>query len=118
MNDYKSIRELCRELRKNQTPSESLLWSNLRNRKLDGLKFVRQYPVIYGDVRKTEFFIVDFYCAEKKLIIELDGKIHETQKEYDRERDKILTEMGYSVIRFKNEELKNVPAVLAKIKAY
>ncbi len=113
-NQAKSIKELCRDLRKRSTPSERIVWELLRNRKFMGLKFLRQYPIIYGnyDTRKL-FFIADFYCAEKKLVIELDGIIHDFQKEYDKNRDKIITEMGLTIVRFKNEEVKNTKGFLA-----
>src|SRR3989338_972149 len=118
MKEKKTITQLARDLRKNQTPAESLLWKNLRNRKLQELKFNRQFPVVYGrNFDGTSlFFIADFYCHEKKLIIELDGKIHDFQKEYDKEREHILNQLGLKVIRFKNEELENIIAVLDKIR--
>jgi leucyl-tRNA synthetase len=117
MEEKKTITQLARDLRKNQTDSEKLLWQNLRNRKLNGFKFNRQFPIVYGrNFDGTSlFFIADFYCHEKKLIIELDGKIHEFQKEYDKERDSILNQLGLNVIRIKNEELENISQVLEKI---
>ena len=113
----KSIRDLSRELRKKNTPAEAVVWQLLRNRKFMGLKFVRQFPFVYGniDTRKL-FFIADFYCAEKKLIIELDGSIHNFQKDYDVNRDKMLEEKGLRVIRFANEEVNDVEAFLEKLK--
>jgi leucyl-tRNA synthetase len=111
------ITQLVRGLRRNATPEENLLWQNLRNRKMRGYKFLRQHPVFYEQmVNRNSFFVADFYCAEKKLIIELDGHIHDFQKEYDRDRESILKELGLKVIRFKNEELKNLTVVLAKIR--
>ncbi len=114
----KTIKELARALRKNLTPEEDLLWQNLRNRKLDGLKFLRQHPFIYGSDHRGKplFFIADFYCAEKKLIIELDGKIHDFQKDYDKSRDSILQELGLKVLRFKNEELKDIDKIKKQIR--
>ena len=64
---------------------------------------------------------MDFYCPEKKLIVELDGEVHDTQeaKEYDQVRDKFFTELNYKVLRFKNDEVvKDVKRVIAKIKSY
>lgn len=118
MMKKKTITQLARDLRKKQTPEELLLWQNLRNRKLQGIKFNRQFPIVYGrDFDGTShFFIADFYCHEKKLIIELDGKIHDFQKDYDKERDFILNQLGLTVIRIKNEEFNNITAVLDKIK--
>jgi very-short-patch-repair endonuclease len=119
MQSYKTITQLARELRRNQTAEEDLLWRNLRNRKLNGVKFLRQHPIIYGNGHRNKplFFIPDFYCAEKKLIVELDGKIHEFQKEYDNNRDNILQELGLKILRIKNEEMQDVSKVLNKIKS-
>lgn len=100
----------ARENRKNQTNAESLLWSNLRGRKLKGFKFRRQHPL--------KNFIADFYCYEMKLAIELDGGYHNKsdQKEYDQERIYELGEVGIKVLRFKNEEIENdILSVLEKI---
>jgi len=109
----------CQEATKKMTPEEKILWSNLRNRKLKGLKFLRQHPIVYDTIRnKPKFFIPDFYCAEKKLIIEVDGKIHEFQKDYDERREEILRNMGLRVIRFKNEEFKDISVVLRKIREF
>jgi len=113
MDEYKTIKKLTRELRKNQTKAEGMLWQRLRNRKLDGYKFLRQHPIVHGGfINKLYFFIADFYCAEKELVIELDGKIHENQKKYDEQRDLILKEKNLTTLRFKNEELKNIEMVL------
>ncbi len=113
----KQIIDLARELRKNQTPEEKLLWQFLRNRKLKGVKFLRQHPITYQNLNNDfQFFISDFYSAEKKLILEVDGKIHDFQKEYDQSREEILKGLGLKVIRFKNDELKNITLVLNKIK--
>jgi very-short-patch-repair endonuclease len=113
-----SIIDLVRNLRKYQTPSENILWQLLRNRKLDGKKFDRQYPIKFKYQERIRFFIADFYCDEEKLVIELDGKIHERQKEYDEYRTFIINQLGIKVFRIKNEELKDIPAVTAKIKAF
>ena len=80
MDEYKTIKQLAKELRKNQTEAEEMLWQKLRNRKLYGYKFLRQHPIIHsGFINKLYFFIADFYCAEKELVIELYGKIYENQ---------------------------------------
>jgi leucyl-tRNA synthetase len=82
----------ARQLRKNMTPEEKVLWQKLRNRNFHGLKFLRQHPLIYEEINgKPLFFVPDFYCSEKKIVIEIDGKIHEFQKEYDERRAEILT---------------------------
>lgn len=112
---YKNITQIARELRKNQTPSEKILWNELRNRKLEGFKFLRQHPIIYEYYKKPYFFIADFYCAERVLVVELDGKIHDYQKEKDYQRDLIIKEMGLEVLRIKNEELRDLKRVKEKI---
>ena len=101
----------ARELRKNQTPAEELLWQLLRNRKLNNWKFRRQHPIQDG-------FILDFFCAETKLAIEIDGGYHEaaTQREYDEVRTKELEKYGVRIIRFRNEEVLEDPkSVLERI---
>ena len=96
----------ARELRKNMTDAERLLWSKLRRKQL-GVKFRRQVPI--GN------YIVDFLCPAKKLIIELDGSQH-IDSEYDRKRDKFLESKGYTILRFwDNEVLKETEAVLQRI---
>ena len=114
----KTIQQLCRELRQNQTAAEQQLWGILRARKFIGLKFRRQHPFIDNNRQgQSRFFIADFYCPEKRLVIELDGKIHDWQKDYDENRDLILTQLGLKVLRLKNEELDDLGAVLEKLKA-
>lgn len=105
--------EYARDLRKNETSAEDLLWRNLRNRKLNGLKFRRQHPL--------DKFIADFYCHEKKLVVEVDGAVHDSKeaKEYDSSRTYELNETGIMVLRFKNDEvLGNMSEVLKKIKEF
>lgn len=112
-----SITEIARKLRKNQTKSEKILWSYLRNRKLSGKKFLRQFPLIFNFDNINRFFIADFYCSECKLVIEVDGKIHDSQKEYDNLRTQIISQRGIKVIRFTNEEVENnISFVLSEIK--
>jgi len=107
----------CRELRKNQTNAEKIFWEHVRNRKFMGLKINRQFPIFYDLLGKETFYIADFYCHEKKLVIELDGKIHERQKEQDKIRTEILQELGLKVIRFKNDEIEqNINQVLQTLK--
>lgn len=99
----------AREMRQPQTPAEATLWRNLRNRKLR-YKFRRQHPIYR--------FIIDFYCAEAKLLIEIDGDSHleKDQIEYDKVRTEYLEELGYKVIRFTNDDVRyNINAVIAKI---
>ena len=116
MTHRQTITKLARELRKRQTTAEKILWGELRNRQLCGVKFFRQHPLIYKNDRgRIHFFIADFYSAEQRLVIEMDGKIHEYQKNYDQERDLIIKKMGLTVIRFKNEEVRNLDLLKTKI---
>ena len=109
-------KNVARELRKNQTESEGIFWEVVRNRKLFGKKFLRQHPVQLKFMGKKRFFVGDFYCAEKKIIIEIDGKIHENQVEYDNLRDHLIKEMGIRVIRIKNEDLIDIPSLIEKLR--
>src|SRR6185437_6801819 len=80
-----SIIEICRELRRLQTPAEKILWDHLRNRKLAGHKFLRQHPVcVESRFGRSLYYIPDFYCHTAKLVIEADGPIHQFKKEYDK----------------------------------
>jgi very-short-patch-repair endonuclease len=112
-----NITRLCRQLRSNETTYEKLLWQELKNRGFYGVKFRRQHPFTYlSGVGKTSFFIADFYCAEKRIIIELDGNHHDFQKDYDTRRDAILLSLGLTTIRLKNQEIdNNIDGVLNKI---
>ncbi|RYG43548.1 MAG: endonuclease domain-containing protein [Chitinophagaceae bacterium] len=107
------IFENAKELRRASTAAEDLLWQELRNRKLAGLKFCRQHPL--------NNYIADFYCSEKQLVIEVDGNIHNNPeiKEYDERRTKDLADMGIQVLRFTNDEVEtNMPNVLQRIKDF
>jgi very-short-patch-repair endonuclease len=87
----------AREMRKNPTKAEVLLWEKLRRRRLGGYKFRRQQVI--------GIFIVDFYCPSAKVIVEVDGEIHLQQKETDRVRDYHLGSLGYEVLRFRNQDV-------------
>lgn len=104
------IKEYARKLlRKSATPQEIILWSHLRKKQL-GYKFRRQHSI--GK------YIVDFYCTEKKLIIELDGWQHREENNggYDIERTNFLESLGCKVLRFWNNEInKNIGGVVLKI---
>lgn len=114
--NYRNITLLSRDLRKNLTSSERKLWEILRSKKLFGYKFLRQHPVFYRiDKDFVEFFIADFYCARLRLIIEIDGPVHENHKEYDAVRDLKLASKGIMVLRIKNEELVNITDVISRI---
>jgi len=102
------IEAKARRLRQNMTTSEKKLWHALSGKNLAGFKFRAQHPV--GS------FILDFYCPACNLVVELDGEIHEKQVDYDEARTQQLSDYGYSVIRFQNDEVLNgLPSVLEKI---
>lgn len=107
---YPPLLTAARELRQPQTSAEQKLWSRLRNHQLDGLKIRRQHPI--------DRFIIDFYCAEAKRCIEIDGDSHAEQVKYDQARTAYLNELGYTVIHFTNREVFNqCEAVLQQIAA-
>jgi very-short-patch-repair endonuclease len=92
------------------TPAEKALWQALRRKQLDGLRFRRQ--VALGP------YILDFICSEKRLIIEVDGDIHDDQIDYDAARTEHLEQYGYLVLRFRNDEvLHRLETVLERIRA-
>lgn len=104
----KEVEQAARCLRQQLTPAEEILWKTLRNRQLGDLKFRRQHPI--------GRFIVDFYCPSHKLIIEVDGEIHNQQQDYDQTRTQKLQNFGYLVLRFTNDEVINdLSTVLQKI---
>ncbi len=105
----RKMTEIAREFRKEPTKSESILWQALRGKKLDGLKFRRQQPVGY--------FVVDFYNSVYRLVVEVDGPIHDNQVEADRARQDVLELLGLNVLRLKSELVeKNLPATLNEIR--
>ncbi len=108
-NAMKDIKKrFARGLRAEQTKAERLAWKQLRNRCTLGLKFRRQHVI--------EGFVVDFYCLEKRIAIEIDGSIHDKHQEYDDLRQTIIESKNIKVIRLKNEEiLKNSEVVKQKI---
>ena len=110
---------LCRELRKNPTKAEDILWQRLRNRKFHNKKFYRQHPLFHDLTGKETFYIADFFCYEDKLVIEVDGAHHKHQKMKDDLRTKVINLFGIKVIRFNNEEVqKCTERVLEEIKKH
>ncbi|PWS31214.1 endonuclease domain-containing protein [Pedobacter paludis] len=105
--------EFSKVLRKTQTDTEELVWQSLRNRNILGFKFRRQHPL--------HKYIADFYCHEAKLIIEIDGGIHNQVDniEYDKNRSYELEELGIKVLRFTNDEVnESLEMVLNVIRGY
>lgn len=98
----------ARALRGRETPVEDILWEFLRARRLGGLKFRRQHPV--GK------FVLDFYCHEARLSVELDGKYHQEQQRYDQERSAQIRALGARELRFSNEMVyEAIEGVLLRI---
>lgn len=97
IHNRKYLESYRKKLRKSLTPAEATLWKNLQNRKLKGRKFRRQHSI--------ENYIIDFYCPEERLAIELDGEIHfnELAQEKDKIRTERLNELRIRVIRFENK---------------
>ena len=101
------IRAYAREMRNRMTDAEALLWMTLRNRRIAGAKFRRQHPV--------GRYILDFYCDEKRLGIELDGGQHSEVVEYDQQRDSWLRVQGIQVLRFWNNQMLTETEVVLEV---
>ena len=111
--EKKELRNKARILRNKMTKAEIILWSRIRSRQLYGYKFRRQQAILD--------YIVDFYCHDLKLIIEVDGDIHSLPEivESDKHRDKILKNNSYHIIHFSNHEIEtNLNHSLSKIKSF
>jgi len=105
---WEKLKPVAREMRHAPTEAERVLWQHLRNRRLRGYKFRRQHPV--------ERFIVDFYCSEAGLVLEVDGPIHQYTPEEDAIRQEFLEAHGLRVLRFRNGEvLGSIGSVLDAI---
>ena len=113
LNNSPELKEYRQGLRNNLTPAEVTLWKYLKNKQLEGRKFRRQFSV--GN------YIVDFYCFEEKLAVELDGKEHYTDIGFqsDLDRTAFLKKQGIKILRFENEDVFNNPeGVLGEISKY
>jgi len=105
---WRALKPLAREHRGEPTSAEELLWNVLRGRKVRSIRFPRQHAI--GS------YIVDFFCAEHRLVVELDGASHDSRAAEDEYRTKELAARDFQVIRFTNEEvLSNIDIVLAQI---
>ena len=105
---WEKLKPIAREMRSKPTEAENTLWQQLRRHNLNGFKFRRQHNI--------ERFIVDFYCAKAKLVIEVDGPIHQYKAEEDAVRQEYLESHNLKVLRFSNEDiLNNVDEVIKQI---
>ena len=103
------VADLARTMRSAMTPAEKLLWEQIRKRGVEGTRFRRQRPI--------GRFIVDFYCAETGLIVEVDGAVHRGREKYDENRDEFLSAGGYTILRFTNDEIHyRMDEVMEKIR--
>jgi len=108
-----NIQEKAKNLRKRETNAEQILWEKLKNKQLFGFKFRRQHPI--------EYYIVDFYCHKAKLVIEVDGSIHNIPeiKERDEGRTFEIEKYGITILRFTNEDIyNNINFVINEIKKF
>lgn len=108
---WEKLKPIAREMRNKPTEAEDILWRFLRRHELSGFKFRRQHNI--------ERFIVDFYCAKARLVIEVDGPIHQYQEEEDLIRQQYLESQGLKVLRFSNEAVLNgIDDVIKQIRSF
>ena len=113
INNLPEMKPFRRKLRKNMTTAEVALWLMIKNKQLDGERFLRQYSIGH--------FVVDFYCPKHKLAVELDGEVHFTEEAaaYDAKRTAYLNSVGVQVVRFENFEVFQYPMrTLDEIRKY
>ncbi|HEY3386774.1 MAG TPA: endonuclease domain-containing protein [Saprospiraceae bacterium] len=105
---YHKVLLFARKMRRNPTAAEEFFWEKVRNRKLFGTKWNRQFIIeCQIDSTQIKYYIADFHCHHKKLIVELDGQIHLNQIEEDLIRTENMNQFGYTVLRFTNEQVLN-----------
>jgi len=107
------LKTLRKKLRQNLTPAEAALWNHLKSRQFEDRRFTKQHSI--------ENYIVDFYCASERLVLELDGEVHNnaTAQAYDLIRTKRLEDLGYTVLRFENKMVfENLALVFTKLKEH
>jgi very-short-patch-repair endonuclease len=104
------VEQAARDMRREPTRAEETLWAALRRQQVDGLRFRRQHPV--------GRFVLDFYCPSCKLVVEVDGDVHDEQTERDAARTAVLEAHGYRVLRFRNAQvIHELPWVVQTIAA-
>ncbi|BAZ69642.1 hypothetical protein NIES4106_44150 [Fischerella sp. NIES-4106] len=96
---WEKLKPIARQMRREPTPAEEKLWQKLRHKQLLGFKFRRQHTI--------DRFIVDFYCGEARLVVEVDGEVHDYTQEEDAIRQDFLESLGLRVVQFRNEEVLN-----------
>ena len=112
-----TVKEIVRDLRKKSTNAERIFWKAVRNRKIYGYRILRQHPIRCVVDNKKRIFIADFYCDERKLVVEIDGPVHNRQKDYDNLRTHVIEHLGMRVVRFTNDEIeRDGKNVLFKLK--
>jgi very-short-patch-repair endonuclease len=100
--------ETAKQLRNSMTYHENILWEKLKGKKICGVRFRRQHPIM--------FFIADFYCHEVKLVVEVDGEIHNDKTDYDDGRSAEMEKFGILVLRVTNSEVEtSLEKVISKI---
>ena|SRR5690606_6009422 len=105
---YHRVLDLAKQMRRQSTKAEQHFWVKARNRQIMGYKFRRQHVIECKiDYSFTKYYIADFYCASKRVIIELDGGIHEQLKDEDFIRTETLSNWGYKILRFTNSQVLN-----------
>ncbi len=105
---WEKLKPIARQMRREPTPAEQKLWQKLRHKQLLGFKFRRQHVI--------DRFIVDFYCGEGRLVVEVDGGVHQYTEEEDAIRQEFLESLGLRVVRFRNEDVLNsIDGVLEEI---
>ena len=109
--------QTARTLRKRSTEAEALFWNVVRDRRFEGYKFLRQHTIPFKLDGQRRLFVADFYCFELRLVVEIDGGVHEQQAEYDELRTYIINTLGMRVVRFRNEDiLQRLKETLGKLK--
>ena len=107
----REVEEAAPAMRRQPTAAEEVLWGALQKKQVAGLRFRRQHPV--------GRFVLDFFCPAHKLVVEVDGNVHDAQQERDAERTKALEAFGYHVLRFRNEQvMRDLPGVVRQIAAF
>ncbi|MBM2841097.1 MAG: hypothetical protein HW412_1625 [Bacteroidetes bacterium] len=110
-------KKTSRELRRDQTKAEEIFWEAVRGHRFMGLKFYRQHPLFFDFQGKETFFIADFYCHKHRIVIEIDGRIHDFNRKRDEARTRVINALGVQVLRFRNEEIKrDIKVALERLK--